>query len=308
MNIYNNVIETIGNTPLIKLNSFSNKSGANLYGKLECLNPGLSVKDRIAKSMIENAESEGKIDDNTVIIEPTSGNTGIGLALVCAVKGYRLILTMPESMSIERRKILRAYGAEIVLTSADGGMNDAISKARQLMQQYDNSYMPLQFENPSNPAAHRETTGREIWRDTDGQVDILVAGVGTGGTITGTSEALKQKKPELITVAVEPEKSAVLSGKEPSSHQIQGMGAGFIPDVLNTDTIDEIVQIKEGDAFRTAEKLASEEGIFTGMSAGGAAYAAYKIGSRSENRGKHIVVILPDTGTRYLSNENIFTE
>ena len=308
MNIYNNVIETIGNTPLIKLNSFSDQSGANLYGKLEYLNPGLSVKDRIAKSMIENAESEGKIDDNTVIIEPTSGNTGIGLALVCAVKGYRLILTMPESMSIERQKILRAYGAEIVLTSADGGMNDAISKARQLMQKYDNSYTPLQFENPSNPAAHRETTGREIWRDTDGQVDILVAGVGTGGTITGTSEALKQKKPELITVAVEPEKSAVLSGKRPGSHQIQGMGAGFIPDVLNTDTIDEIVQIKEEDAFRTAEKLAREEGIFTGMSAGGAAYAAYKIGSRSENRGKHIVVILPDTGTRYLSNENIFTE
>src|SRR6056297_2916697 len=252
MNINKNVIETIGNTPLIKLNSFSDQSYAYIYGKLEYINPGLSVKDRIAKSMIENAESEGKVNDDTVIIEPTSGNTGIGLALVCAVKGYRLILTMPESMSIERRKILRAYGAEIVLTGADGGMNDAISKAKNLMQQYDNSYMPLQFENPSNPEAHRRTTGQEIWRDTDGQVDILVAGVGTGGTITGTSEALKQKNPDLITVAVEPEKSAVLSGDKPSSHSIQGMGAGFIPEVLNTNTIDEIIKIKEEEAFQTA--------------------------------------------------------
>jgi len=308
MKIFKNITELVGDTPLVQLNKVSKSVEANIIAKIEYFNPGLSIKDRIAKSMIADAEKRGEITQDTVIIEPTSGNTGIGLALVCAVKGYKLILTMPESASIERRKIMKAYGAEIILTDSEGGMNNSITRAQELMEKYDNSYMPYQFKNPSNPDIHRRTTAQEIWQDTDGIVDIFVAGVGTGGTLTGTSETLKAKKPDILSVAVEPEKSAVLSGKEPGSHKIQGMGAGFIPDVLNMEIIDQIIQVNEEDAFKTTERLAREEGIFAGMSAGAAVHAALKIGKLSEHEGKNIIVILPDTGTRYLSSENIFTE
>jgi len=308
MNVSQNITELIGQTPLVKLNKITKGIQAHIYGKLEYFNPGLSIKDRIAIAMLEDAEKRGDIKEDTVIIEPTSGNTGIGLALVCAVKGYKLIVTMPESASRERRKIMKAYGAEIVLTDPEGGMNDSIAGAQDLMNKYNDTYMPYQFKNPSNPNIHRRTTAREIWEDTDGKVDIFVAGVGTGGTITGTSEALKEKNPEILSVAVEPDKSAVLSGAEPASHKIQGMGAGFIPDVLNMEIIDQIIQVSEEDAFRMTERLAREEGIFVGISAGAAVHAAIKIGKLSENEDKNIVVILPDTGTRYLSSENIFTE
>lgn len=307
MNYYNNIVELTGNTPLVKLNKVTKDVEANIFAKLEYFNPGLSVKDRIARQMIEDAEARGDITEGTVIIEPTSGNTGIGLALNCAVKGYRLILTMPESMSIERRKILKAYGAEIVLVS-EGGMQGSIAKAEELMDKYDNTYMPQQFQNPSNPKAHRENTAQEIWRDLDGKVDIFVAGVGTGGTLMGTSTALKEKNRDVQAVAVEPENSAVLSGQKPGSHKIQGMGAGFIPDVLDTDIIDQIVQVNENESFKITKRLAREEGIFVGMSAGAAVLAALEIASSQESKGKNIVVILPDTGTRYLSNENLFTE
>jgi len=307
MNYYNNIVELTGNTPLVKLNKLTGALDTNIFAKLEYFNPGLSVKDRIARQMIEDAEERGYITEDTIIIEPTSGNTGIGLALVCAVKGYQLILTMPESMSIERRKILKAYGAEIVLVS-EGGMQGSIAKAEELMDKYDNTYMPQQFQNPSNPKAHRENTAQEIWRDLDGQIDIFVAGVGTGGTLTGTATALKEKNPGIQAVAVEPENSAVLSGQEPGSHKIQGMGAGFVPDVLDTNIIDQIVQVNDEEAFKITKKLALEEGIFVGMSAGAAVLAALKVASAPENSGKNIVVILPDTGTRYLSNENLFTE
>ena len=308
MNFYQNIVELTGRTPLVKLNKITKNLEANIFAKLEYFNPGLSVKDRIAKQMIEDAEARGDINENTVIIEPTSGNTGIGLALVCAVKGYKLILTMPESMSIERRKIMKAYGAEIALTNPENGMKGSIARAEELLDKYENSYMPQQFQNPSNPKGHRENTGPEIWEDLDGKIDIFVAGVGTGGTITGTSEYLKEKNSEIQSVAVEPENSAVLSGEEPGSHKIQGMGAGFITEVLNLEIIDKIIKVNEDQSFRMTERLAQEEGIFVGMSAGAATLAALEVGSLPENTGKNIVVILPDTGTRYLSNEYIFTE
>ena len=308
MNFYQNIAELTGRTPLVKLNKITKNLEANIFAKLEYFNPGLSVKDRIAKQMIEDAEARGDINENTVIIEPTSGNTGIGLALVCAVKGYKLILTMPESMSIERRKIMKAYGAEIALTNPENGMKGSIARAEELLDKYENSYMPQQFQNPSNPKGHRENTGPEIWEDLDGKIDIFVAGVGTGGTITGTSEYLKEKNSEIQSVAVEPENSAVLSGEESGSHKIQGMGAGFITEVLNLEIIDKIIKVNEDQSFRMTERLAQEEGIFVGMSAGAATLAALEVGSLPENTGKNIVVILPDTGTRYLSNEYIFTE
>lgn len=306
MNYYTNIAELVGNTPLVKLNKINKNRESDLFVKLEYFNPGLSVKDRIAKSMIEDAEERGDINEGTVIIEPTSGNTGIGLALITSVKGYRLILTMPESMSVERRKIMKAYGAELVLTPADDGMGGAIDKAQELANKYENSYIPQQFKNQSNSKIHEKTTGQEIWRDTDGKVDIFVAGVGTGGTITGVSKTLKQKNPNIHSVAVEPETSAVLSGEESGKHKIQGIGAGFIPEILDTELIDEIVKVSDEDSFAATKKLALEEGIFVGISSGAVLKAALDIASRPGTEGKTIVTILPDTGTRYLSTENLF--
>jgi len=306
MNTYDNLAELIGDTPLVKLRKLSEETGANIYGKLEYFNPGLSVKDRIAKSMIEEAEKIGEIDEDTVIIEPTSGNTGIGLAMVAAIKGYKLILTMPESMSVERRKIMKAHGAEIVLTPAGGGMGGAIDKADELAEKYDNTFIPQQFKNPANPLAHKRNTGVEIWNDMDGNIDIFVAGVGTGGTITGVSQTLKEKDENIQSVAVEPEDSAVLSGEESGGHKIQGIGAGFIPEILDTSLIDEVVKVSNEESFETTRRLAKEEGLLIGISCGAAASAALKIAQKPENRDKNIVVILPDTGTRYLSNKELF--
>lgn len=298
--IYNNITETIGNTPLVRLNRI-NKSKATVLVKIESFNPGGSVKDRIALSMIQAAEEKGMINPDTVIIEPTSGNTGIGLALVSAARGYRLILTMPESMSVERRKILLAYGAELVLTPASEGMKGAIAKAEELAKKYPNHFIPQQFQNLANPQAHRKTTALEIWEDTKGSVDIFIAGVGTGGTVTGVSEVLKSKKPELNAVAVEPISSPVLSGGKPGPHKIQGIGAGFVPEVLNTGIYDAVMQINEEEAVKTARELAEQEGIFVGISSGAALAAALKLAEKHENDGKVIVVLLPDTGERYLS-------
>ncbi|MFB6320684.1 cysteine synthase A [Saccharicrinis sp. FJH54] len=298
--IYNNITETIGNTPLIKLNKIVPED-VNVLVKLESFNPGSSVKDRIALSMIEKAEKDGQLDKDTVIIEPTSGNTGIGLALVSAAKGYRLILTMPESMSIERRKILKALGAELELTPKEGGMKGAISRAFELAEKYDKTFIPQQFKNKANPEIHRLSTAREIWEDTKGEVDVFVAGIGTGGTITGVGEVLKNKRNSVKIVAVEPEKSPVLSGGEPGPHKIQGIGAGFIPDILNTEIYDEIVRIKEESAIEAARKLGVNEGILVGISSGGALAAGLEIASRPESKGKTIVILLPDTGERYLS-------
>ena len=303
MKIYDNVTVTIGHTPLVRLNRVTAGLGAEVLAKIESFNPGASVKDRIALSMVDAGEREGKITAETTIIEPTSGNTGIGLALVCAARGYRLILTMPETMTQERRGLLKAYGAQLVLTPGAEGMLGAIRRAEELLNEIPNSFMPQQFKNPANPKIHRETTALEIWDDTDGQVDIIVAGVGTGGTITGVTEALRLRKPELRTVAVEPTGSPVLSGGKPGKHKIQGIGAGFVPDVLRLDLVDEIMQIDEKTSALVARRLAREEGLLVGISSGAAAAAALRVAARPENAGKLIVVILPDTGQRYLSTD-----
>ena len=293
--------ELIGNTPLVSLNRMADGAVAEVVAKLESFNPVGSVKDRIGVAMIADAEEKGLIDKDTVIIEPTSGNTGIALAFVCAARGYRLILTMPDTMSSERRQLLSVFGAELVLTPGSEGMPGAIRKAEQMVADNAGYFMPQQFKNPANPEIHRLTTAEEIWRDTDGRVDILVAGVGTGGTITGVAEVLKAKKPGLRVIAVEPEGSPVLSGGKPGGHKIQGIGAGFIPDVLRPDLIDEIVTVGNDDAGVTARRLAREEGILAGISSGAAAFAALKVAGRPETRGKLIVVVFPDTGERYLS-------
>jgi cysteine synthase A len=307
MKINNNVLETIGKTPLIRLNKLAADTNATVIGKLESKNPGGSIKDRACKAMIEEAEKQRILKPGATLIEPTSGNTGIGLAMVAAVKGYKLILTMPETISVERRNLLKAYGAQLVLTPGPDGMGGAIKKAEELVAATPGSFMPQQFKNLSNPKIHRETTGPEIWEDTDGKVDILVAGVGTGGTITGVSEYIKPKKPSFKAVAVEPAASPVLSGGKKGAHKIQGIGAGFKPDVLQLDLVDEIVQVTDDDALKTARDLAKQEGLLVGISAGAAAYAALQLAKRSENKGKLIVVILPDTGERYLSTV-LFTE
>lgn len=298
-----NLTELIGKTPLLQLNGYAKMHGlaATVIGKLEYRNPAGSVKDRVALAMIEDAEARGILKPGSVIIEPTSGNTGIGLASVAAVKGYRIILTMPETMSIERRKLLTAYGAELVLTDGAGGMTAAISKARELASQIPDSFIPGQFTNPINPRTHKETTGPEIWEDTGGRIDIFVAGVGTGGTITGTGEFLKSKNPNIQVIAVEPYDSPVLSEKRAGPHGIQGIGAGFVPEILNTGIYDEIIKVKSGDAYKAARDAAGSEGLLIGISSGAALWAATQLAQRPENVGKTIVAILPDSGERYLS-------
>jgi cysteine synthase A len=301
MRIADNVTQLIGNTPLVRLNRLPEGAGATIAAKLEYFNPLSSVKDRIGVSMIEAAEREGKIGPDTIILEPTSGNTGIALAFVCAAKGYRCTLVMPETMSLERRALLRALGAELVLTPGPEGMPGAIARALAMAQEDSRYLIPQQFENPANPEIHRRTTAEEIWRDTDGKADILVAGVGTGGTITGVGQVIKQRKPEFKCVAVEPAASAVLSGKPKGPHPIQGIGAGFVPDILDRSVIDEIIQVENQDAMQTARRLAREEGIFAGISSGAAVWAALQVAKRPENARKLIVVIIPSTGERYLS-------
>lgn len=301
MKTYKNILETIGKTPLVKINKLTQDVNATVLAKLEARNPGGSVKDRICLAMIVEAEKQGIIKPGATLIEPTSGNTGIGLAMVAAVKGYKLILTMPETMSVERRNLLKAYGAQLVLTPGPDGMSGAIKKAEELTANTPNSFMPQQFKNLANPKIHSETTGPEIWQDTDGKVDIVVAGVGTGGTITGIAQYIKLQKPEFKAVAVEPAASPVLSGGQKGPHKIQGIGAGFKPDVLKLDVVDEIFMVTDDQALLTARQLATKEGILVGISSGAAAYAAIEIAKRPENKGKVIVVILPDTGERYLS-------
>lgn len=303
--IAKNLTDLIGNTPLLEVGNYEKAHGleATLLAKLEYFNPLSSVKDRVGYAMIKDAEDRGVINKDTVIIEPTSGNTGIGLAFVAAAKGYRLILTMPDTMSVERRNLLKALGAELVLTPGAEGMKGAIKKAEELAAENPNSYVPQQFKNPANPAMHRKTTAVEIWNDTDGKVDIFVAGVGTGGTITGVGEVLKEQKPGVRVVAVEPFDSPVLSGGKPGPHKLQGIGAGFVPDVLNKTVIDEIVTVKNDDAFTTVRELAKYEGLLVGISSGAAVFAARQLAQRPENKGKTIVVLLPDTGERYLSTQ-----
>ncbi len=299
MNVKQNILETIGNTPLVKINRLTE---GNVFAKVEGFNPAGSVKDRPALNMIKDAEDKGLINKDTVIIEPTSGNTGIGLALCCAVRGYRIILTMPETMSVERRKLLQAYGAEIVLTEGSKGMQGAVDKALELSKEYKNSFIPQQFNNPANPEIHITTTAQEIWNDTDGKIDIIIAGVGTGGTISGTARGLKSKRSDIIAIAVEPESSPLLSKGVAGPHKIQGIGANFVPANFDKSVIDEIITVGNEDAIETAKLLATKEGIFCGISSGAAMYAAIQVSKRAENAGKNIVVILPDTGERYLSS------
>jgi cysteine synthase A len=302
--IYKDITWTIGNTPLVRLNRITKGLNADVLVKVESFNPLGSVKDRIGLAMIEEAERQGKIKEGTIIVEPTSGNTGIALAAVCAARGYKLILVMPETMSIERRKLLKAFGAELILTPGPEGMKGAIKKAEELAAEDPQKlYIPQQFQNPANPDVHARTTAEEIWRDTDGDVDVLVAGVGTGGTITGVASVIKKRKPSFKAIAVEPAESPVLSGGKPGPHRIQGIGAGFIPDVLRLDLVDEIVKVTADNAAATARRLALEEGILVGISSGAATYAALEVAAREESKGKTIVVILPDTGERYLSTD-----
>ena len=307
--IYQTADRLIGKTPLLELTHIEKELGlqAKLVAKLEYFNPAGSVKDRIAKAMIEDAENKGILKPGSVLIEPTSGNTGIGLASVAAAKGYRLIITMPETMSVERRQLMKAYGAELVLTDGTKGMKGAIAKAEELAKEIENSFIPGQFVNPANPAVHRATTGPEIWEDTDGEVDFLVAGVGTGGTVTGVGEYLKSQNPDVKVVAVEPETSPVLSKGTAGAHKIQGIGAGFVPDVLNTDVYDEIIPVSNENAFATGKLIGRSEGVLVGISSGAATWAAIELAKRPENKGKTIVVILPDTGDRYLSTP-LFTD
>jgi len=303
MKIAKDITQLIGNTPLVRLNKITAGSFASVAAKLEFFNPCSSIKDRIGLSMIEQAEKEGKIDKDTIIVEPTSGNTGIALAFVCAVKGYKLVLTMPDTMSLERRQLLAALGAQIMLTDGKQGMSGAVKEAEKLAKLGKKYFMPQQFNNPANPEVHRRTTAREIWDDTEGKVDIVVAGVGTGGTITGIAEVIKKKKADFRAIAVEPKDSPVLSGGRPGPHKIQGIGAGFIPGVFNAKIIDEIIRVSNDDAIKTARRLAREEGILAGISSGAATFAALEVARRKENKGKLIVVILPDTAERYLSTE-----
>ena len=309
MKTYKKITDLIGNTPLLELENYGeyqNLSG-KIFGKLEYFNPAGSVKDRIAKAMIDDAEAKGVLKPDSVIIEPTSGNTGIGLAAVAAARGYKVILTMPETMSVERRNLLKAYGAQVVLTPGVNGMKGAIQKAQELAAENENSFIPSQFTNSANPRAHRSTTGPEIWNDTDGKVDIFVAGVGTGGTVSGVGEYLKSRNPDVKVVAVEPAGSPVLSGEKPCPHKIQGIGAGFVPETLNTDVYDEIIRVENEDAFKTGRILAKKEGLLVGISSGAAVWAAAQLAKRPENKGKIIVALLPDTGERYLSTP-MFTE
>ena len=302
--IYSNITWTIGNTPLVRLNRMTKGLNADVVAKVESFNPMGSVKDRIGLAMIEEAEREGRIKEGTTIVEPTSGNTGIALAGVCAARGYKLILVMPETMTIERRKLLKALGAELVLTPGTEGMRGAINKAEQMAAEDPALYfIPQQFQNPANPEIHRRTTAEEIWKDTDGKADVIVAGVGTGGTITGVASVIKKRKPAFKAIAVEPAESPVLSGGSPGPHRIQGIGAGFVPDVLRVDLVDEIIKVTGNDAVATARRLAKEEGILAGISSGAAVYAALQVASREEMSGKMIVVVLPDTGERYLSTD-----
>ena len=298
--IYKDITETIGNTPLVMLNRIT-ENDVRVAVKLESFNPMSSLKDRIGLSMILEAERQGKISPGSIIVEPTSGNTGISLAFVCASRGYKVILTMPESMSIERRKLLKIFGAEVILTPASEGMKGAIEKAGEILDSTDGAFMPQQFDNPANPEIHRKTTAEEVWRDTNGEVDIFIAGVGTGGTVTGVGEILKKRKPSITIIAIEPADSPVLSGGKPDSHKIQGIGAGFIPNVLNMDVVDEVIQVKHEDAGAMSKRLAREEGILGGISAGAALWAGVEVAKRPESAGKLIVVVLPDTGERYLS-------